>query len=274
MRERELVQQRVPGLSVEWKVIPKTEAIHEALLTGGLDVAIGTATTFLQFRASGVPVRALAAVSELPTGIVTNRPAARSLRDLGPADRIAVPDAGDHLATIFRLAALREFGDARALDGLLVSMPIVDGFAALRARRDVSAQALIAPYLEVAQDTTGLRRLDDPAAMPRVTTLVAYMLPEFRERRRLLYDAFVDALAEAGPLVTAAPETTMKLLNERDDLDLSSLTLAAYLSRPGVVYGGDLRGLGDLARLLSLADLIRSPLPAPGELTFEPSAGA
>ena len=273
MKERGLVQQRVPRLSAEWKVIPRTETVHEALLTGGLDIAIGTATTFLLFRASGAPVSALAAISELPVGVVSNRPEARSLRDLRASDRIAVPDADSHEATMLRMAALRELGDPRALDGLLVGMAAGEGFAALRTRRELTAQAAMTPYLDLAQDTTGLRRLDDPTALPPTTTLLAYTLQDLRERRRPIFDAFVDALTEAAALVADAPEGLAKLLSERDELDLSPPTLLAYLRRPGVAYGTRPRGLTGLAELLSLTGQLPGRPPPWSELTFEPMPG-
>lgn len=273
MKERGLVQQRVPGLSVEWKVIPKIETLQEALLTGGLDVAVATTTTFLLARASGVPVRALAAISELPIGIVTNRVEARSLRGLRQGDRIAVPDADSHEATMLRMAALRELGDPRALDGLLVGKSQGEGLVALLARRDVTAQAAITPYLDVARDTTGVHRLDDAASLPAATTLVAYTLPELRERRRPIFDAFVDALTEAATLATASPESFTKLANEIEELDLSAPALAAYLRRPGVAYGTRFRGLADLAGFLALTEQIRTPAPTWGELTFEGATG-
>ncbi len=273
MKERELVQQRVPRLSVEWKVIPRTDTVHEALLTGGLDVAIGTATTFLMLRASGVPVRALAAVSELPIGVVGSRAEARTLRDLRAGDRIAVPDATSHEATILRMAALRELGDPRALDGLLVGMPAGEGLGASRAREGLAAQVMTTPYLDVAQDTTGLRRLDDRATQPALTTLLAYTLPYHRERRRPLFDAFVDALTEAAALVTKAPEQLTKLLSETEELDLSPPALAAYLRRPGVIFGTRFRGLVDLAAFLSLTGQGQVLSLTWGELTFEPAMG-
>jgi NitT/TauT family transport system substrate-binding protein len=273
MKERGLVQQRVPGLSVEWKVIPKVETLHEALLTGGLDVAVATATTFLLTRASGIPVRALAAVSELPIGIVANRPEARSLRDLRQGDRLAVPDAESHEATQVRIAALRELGDPRALDGLMVGRSQGEGLAALLSRQGVTAQAAITPYLDLARDTPGVQRLDDAAGLPATTTLVAYTLPALRERRRPIFDAFVDALTEAATLVTAAPESFAKLTNEVQELDVSAPALAAYLRRPGVGYGTRFRGLTDLAGFLTLTEQIRSPAPTWGELTFEGAAG-
>ena len=273
MKERRLVEQRVPRLSVEWKVIPRTETVHEALLTGGLDVAIGSATTFMVFRASGAPVRALAAVSELPIGVVGNRPEARTLRDLRASDRVAVPDADSHEATMLRMAALRELGDPRALDGLLVGVSAGEGLAALRSRQGVTAQALMTPYLDVAQDTTGLRRLDDPAGLPATTTQLAYTLPDLRERRRPLFDAFVDALNEAATLVTSEPDALAALVNETDELDLSTPTLAAYVRRPGVRFGTRFRGVADLAGFLTLTGQVHDPPPTWGELTFEPAAG-
>jgi len=268
MQERALLQDRVPKLNVEWKLIPSADAVHDALRTGGLDVAIGSATTFLLLRDGGVPVRALAAVSELPIGVISNRPEVRRLQDLRPPDRIAVPGVGSHEASILRMAALREIGDPRALDGLLVGRSPGAGLSDLRTRQLVGAQAAISPFLDVGLETTGFRRLDDPVASPALTTILAYAMPDLYERRRPLYDAFIDALPEASTLAKALPGGLARLLNETEELDLSSPTLAGYLARPAVSYGTRLRGLSDLGRFLTLTGQLRSPAEPFDALAF------
>ena len=124
------------------------------------------------------------------------------------------------------------------------------------------------------RDTPGIRALTDGVKLPPLSTLLAYTLPELRERRPPLFEAFTDALQEAGRLVTTASEDVVKLLNEAEELDLSPPTLARYITRPGTAYGLRIDGLADLGRFLVLTGQIKDPPPAWGDLTFEGAEGS
>ena len=59
MRERHMLEEALPGLSVEWKVLPTPEDVNEAVRDGGLDLGVGPPPAFLLAREAGLPVRLL-----------------------------------------------------------------------------------------------------------------------------------------------------------------------------------------------------------------------
>jgi NitT/TauT family transport system substrate-binding protein len=271
MQTRRLLERRVPGVAVEWKAIPTAEAIHEALLSGGLDVATGSPTAFLVARDRGAPVRVLAGLAEVPMGLVTSRTDARSVRDLGPGDRVAVPALGDLEHAVLRMAALRELGDWRALDPLVVEKPHAEAAAALVARREISAHVAVSPFLEEELATPGLRRLVRAADLPGspLTAVVAYTTPALRDHQPRLFEVFVDVLREASGIVARERSAVARLLTERDGFGLAPSALERSFERSGLVYTTQVRGLSRLATLLELTGQIRSSTRDAGDLAFD-----
>ena len=275
MQSRRLLERRVPGLSVEWKTISQPDLISDALATGGLDVATGSPTAFLLGRERRVPARVLAGVSELPIAVVGSRADARGLRDLGSEDRVAVPSADSHERTILRMAALRELGDARALDRLIVARPHSEALLALMARREITAQVTVPPYLDQALDTPGVRRLVDGAevvggASPYV---VAFTTPPARQDRPELFDAFLDALREADELIVGDPGGAARLLSEPGEPRQTAPVLADRLRRPDVIFSTNLRGITRVAEFLRHSGQLERTSAAWADLAFDDVQG-
>jgi ABC-type nitrate/sulfonate/bicarbonate transport system substrate-binding protein len=275
MQSRRLLERRVPGLSVEWKAIPAAETIHEALASGGLDIATGSPTDFLAAREAALPARVLAGLAELPLALVSARPEVRSIRDLGPDDRIAVPTLGGQEHVILRMAALRELGDWQALDRLVVAKPHPDAFAALLARGEITAHMAIPPYLDQALESPGLRRLLDAADVlgGPTTMVVAYTTPALREGQATLVDVFREALGEATDLAARDPDATAKLLVDREGFQLPPATLARYLTRPGLTFSTRVRGLPRLATFLQVTGQLERAPTAWRDLAFDDAPG-
>lgn len=274
MQARRLLERRMPGLSVEWKTISQPELIYDALATGDLDLATASPTAFLLGRERGLPARALAGVSEVPIAVVSGRADARALRDLRADDRVAVPAPDSHERTVLRMAALRELGDARALDSLIVARPHHEALLALGAR-EIAAQVTVPPFLDQALDTPGVRRLVDGSeviggASPYV---LAFSTPAARHERPELFDAFVDALREAGDLAARDRAETARLLSEGEEPWQAAPALARGLGRPGVVFSTRPRGLTRVAEFLRhTGQLERTPVSW-AELAFDDAEG-
>ena len=264
MRESRLLERRVPGLSVEWKTIPTREAVHEALAFGGLDVATGPPSAFLLARARGVPARALAGVSELSAALLTSRPDVRSLRDLRPDDRVALPalEGQEHL--LVRMAALRDLGDWRALDSRVVVRPRLDETPS----RDVAVWVAATPFLERDLETPGVRRLGvEPDSREPGSTIIAYSTLALRDQQLALFAAFVDALGEATEAARRDPDATARLLTEREGLPLPAATLSRALRHPEARFSSRISGLERLATFMQhIGQIDRAP--STQELTF------
>ena len=270
MQRRRLLEQRVPGLSIEWKVIPTQQGVDEALASGGLDIAAGSIVSFLQTRERGIPARLMAGVAELPLGIVANRPA-RSLGELPPGDRIAVPFVGSQEHIMLRMAALRDLGDWQALDRRVDPRPHAEALTALLAGRDVAAHVAVTPYLDRGLESPRVYRLVEGAELAGgpSSTVVAYATAGQRERQSALFAIFVDVLREATDLAVRDPNETARLVAETDAPLLSPDAVARYLARPGVHFSTDVRGLRRLVTFMQSTGQLRHAPTNPSELAFD-----
>ena len=188
--------------------------------------------------------RLLAGVSTLPCSIV-GRVGLHSLAGFRGGEQIAVPDDDSFEAAVLELAALRQLGDARALQARVIRKPHAEAAAALRLGRDISAHVSATPYRDVELAAGGLERLVDDRDLfeePPTASLV-YALPSVRERNPTLLTTFVDVLAQAAGQVAADPEEAVRLLGEPDELKLSRQRVGEILSQAGWRPGTRLSGV-------------------------------
>jgi NitT/TauT family transport system substrate-binding protein len=269
MRERRLLEEAVPGLSVEWKEIPSAREVNEALRDGGLDLGVGPPTAFLLAREAGLPVRLLCGVAALPCAVV-GRAGLRSLAGLRQGDRIAIPEQTGLEAAVLQLAALRELGDPRALDGSVLERSHVEALPALKLGKDFAAHVAVTPFLELELEGTGPERLVDSrdlfGALP--TTALVYGLPSLRDRAGPLLAAFTGALTDAGRLALADSVGTARLLAEGDDLRAPPERIGGILARSGWQPGPRLSGVVRIAELWQRTDRLRYTPADWAELAF------
>jgi ABC-type nitrate/sulfonate/bicarbonate transport system substrate-binding protein len=270
MRERHMLEEALPGLTVEWKIIPTADDVHDALHNGGLELAVGPPTAFLLAREAGLPVRLVSGISALPCAVV-GRAGLHSLRGLRPGDRIAVPEGTSLEAAVLQLVALRELGDSRALDGNLLERSHVEALPAIRLGKDVAAHVTITPFLELELEGTGPERLVDSrdlfGGLP--TSALVYALPSLRERAGPALAAFTDALADAARLAAADPIGTARLLSEADELRAPPERIGEILARSGWQPGPRLAGVVRIAELWRQTDRLRRTPTSWAELAFD-----
>lgn len=270
LRERRMLEEALPGLSVEWKTIPAAEDVNEALRDGGLELGVGPPTAFLLAREAGLPVRILCGVSALPCAVV-GRAGLRSLGGLRPADRVAVPDPDGLEAAVLQLAALRELGDPKALDANVLERSHVEAMPALKLGKDFVAHVSVTPFLELELEGTGPERLVDSrdlfGGLP--TAALVYGLPSLRERAAPIVSAFTTSLAESSRLAAADPVGAARLLSEVDDLRAAPERIGEILARSGWQPGLRVTGVVKIAELWRRTDRLRQTPATWAELAFD-----
>lgn len=276
--EKELEEADSPR--VEWVRAGNATMIREAMLSGRLDIGFMGVPPFLIGRDRGTGWRLVTGLSEAPLGLVTLRPGYRSLDDLQPQDRIALPQPGSIQHILLAMAAERVFGDPRRFDDRLVSMAHPEGLAALLSGRDVAAQFTAPPYLfDALDEPEGTLLLDGSTAFGgRFTFIVGVVAPGWGEDPTTdeLVQAFLRALDEAILLArtlqrgarqaerTGQPQQAdepqqvgepqqageadeegyLRLLQQVARFyDLDATTLQRHLSFPGMVYTREVHGV-------------------------------
>lgn len=147
--------------------------------------------------------------------IFANDPAIRSVADIRPTDKIAVPGPTSSQALVLRRAAAKLFGpgEARKFDQQLVSLPHPDAVAALTTGNTVQVYFATSPYAEVLAQSPnvhviGTSREFNPPGMSN--GVVAALAATVRDNPKAVA-AFLAALDEANRFIPANPEETARI---------------------------------------------------------------
>jgi len=127
------------GLSspeVKWLSFANGGAQQDALLSGGVDVVnTGTGQLLLLWDRTRGGVKGICASTAMPLTFVSRDPRIKTLADLGPGDKIAVPTVRTSTqAILLQMAAAKMFGPDNwsRFDALTVQLGHPDAFAALK----------------------------------------------------------------------------------------------------------------------------------------------
>lgn len=263
---------------VEWVRTGNATMIREAMLSNRLDIGFMGIPPFLIGRDRETGWRLITGLAEAPLGLVTLDPAYRSLNDLGPRDRLALPQPGSIQHILLAMAAEREFGDARRFDDQLVSMGHPEGLSALLAGRDVKAHFTAPPYIFEALESPEASLLLDgrDAFEGRYTFIIGVVASHWdgNPRNAALTATFLRALDRAIYLAetlqdrartdsgdhgaTDSPAPDGGLLRRLAEFyNLDARTLERHLSHPGIVYTREVHGVERFIERMDRYDYIR-----------------
>lgn len=236
VKDQKLIEKhgKAQGLDVkvEWSQISGATAMNEALLAGSLDVVSAGIPPLLTLwdRTTGRQnVKAVAALGSLPNYLITNNPNVKTIKDLGPKDRIAVPAAGTGFQSrTLQIETAKVFGrdQFKKFDEISVSLPHPDATAALLSgSTEITTHFSSAPFYYQALENKNVRKvlssydiLGGPA-----TFNVLYTTQKFHDENPKTYKAFYAALVEAEAFIKAnkdkAAETFIRVQKSKLPLD-------------------------------------------------------
>ncbi|CAN5270641.1 ABC transporter substrate-binding protein [soil metagenome] len=220
-------------VQVEWAQISGATAMNEALLAGSLDVVSAGVPPMLTLwdRTKGRQnIKAVAALGSLPNYLITNNPNVKTIKDLGPKDRIAVPAAGTGFQSrTLQIETAKVFGaeNFKKFDEISVTLPHPEATAALIAGgSEIDTHFSSAPFYYQALENKNVHKilssydiLGGPA-----TFNVLYTSQKFHDENPKTYKAFYAALVEAAQFVRAnkvkAAETFIRVQKSKLPLEL------------------------------------------------------
>lgn len=217
VRDQQLIEKhaKAQGLDVkvQWEAISGATAMNEALLADALDVVSAGVPPLLTLwdRTKGRQnVKAVAALGSLPNYLITNNPQVKTLKDLGPKDRIAVPAAGvGFQSRTLQIETARQFGKAefKKFDAISVSLPHPDATAALIAGgSEINTHFSSAPfYYQALEGNKAVHKILSSYDMlgGPATFNVLYTTQKFHDENPRTYKAFYAALGEAAQWIRA-----------------------------------------------------------------------
>jgi len=201
----------IPEVKVSWQAFNGPGVMNDALISGSIDVASGGTPGLLTLwaKTKGTPleVRGISALSSQPFLMNTRNPKVKTIADLGPDDRIAMPAIKVSIqAIMLQMAAAKAFGAANfaKYDPQTVSMSPPDAtIALLSGGGEINNVFSVPPFQNQQLTKPDIRTVINSYEVmdgPHTFT-VAWTSSKFRDGNPVLYKALMAALEEATDMV-------------------------------------------------------------------------
>ncbi|HHY92717.1 MAG TPA: ABC transporter substrate-binding protein, partial [Firmicutes bacterium] len=207
MLEKKFLEKHLPGIVIERKKFGSGGAVREAVIAGDLDVGFMGIPPFLVGWDKGVDWKIAGALDSMPLLLLTYREELKSIQDLGPQDKVALPGPGSNQHILLAMAAEKELENARALDDIIVAMPHPDAATALLSRQDVTCYYGAPPYQYELLKQPGIREIGDgfSAFGGEFSYIVAVAAGRFYREQPQTYQAFCAALEDSLEFIRTQP---------------------------------------------------------------------
>lgn len=243
LKEKQFIEKQLPGVKVNWVQLGNTAAIREAILGGTVDIGFMGIPPFLIGWDKGMEWKIFTGLSMAEIGLVTWRDDIDSLADIGPDDRIALPQPGSIQHILLSMAAEKQLGQSDTFDNQLVTMKHPDGMNALLARRDIAAHFTSPPYImmELAEPDMKLVVNGRESMGGDFTFIVGTVTDKFSNNHSDILEAVSSGIKQASNLIKDNPEEAVSIL--KSEFSLSDKILMSYLTEGSLVYSDKVEGL-------------------------------
>lgn len=267
MKEQQLLEKRLPDITISWKQFAGPTGIREGMLNGEINFGFMGVAPVLIGIDNGMEWRYATGISSNEVAIVTAREDIKSLKDITPKDRIAILSPACTQHVLLCMLARQQLGDARALDNQLVSMSHPDSVNALISGTEITAHVATPPYItqELNQGMHVMATGEEIMGQP-FTFITGVAMEDFYRDHRQYYDAFIDALEEAIDYINNNQEETIRLL--APIYGISEEELAAQMNYNGTIYSSQLKGIGQFSKNMKEMGFIKEDRPME-ELVFD-----
>lgn len=251
--EAQAAKAGLAGLKVRWLIFGGGGAQTDALLAGNVDIVnTGTGNLLLLWDRTRGRVKGIVASSAQPVLLLSRDPRIKSLQDIGPADKIAVPTVRvSTQAILLQIAAIKLYGDAEInrFDTNTVQLAHPDAMAALSNPRHEVANHFSAPpfqYLQLEQGAHLVASSKDIIGGP-LSQAQFFTTTDFAAANPVIIKAVRAATEEAIASIKARPREALQAYKE---------------------ITGDKASLEDLERILAQPDMMDFILQPQGTMKF------
>jgi NitT/TauT family transport system substrate-binding protein len=180
--------------------------MNDAMLTGRIEVGANGPTSIILIWARTLgtdnEIKGMSPMINSPMWLNTNNPNIKTIRDIGPNERIALPGVKtSNQAVVLQMAVAKEYGmkDFAKLDPQTVVMSHFDGMAALLSKKEITLHLTTPPVMYLELEQPGIRRIlssDDVLGGPTTFTNI-FSSSKFRNANPKTYKAVLAAFNEA-----------------------------------------------------------------------------
>src|SRR5215471_5517346 len=233
----------VSGVATKWITFSGGGAQTDALLAGGVDILnTGTGNLLLLWDRTRGGVKGIVATSAQPMTLISRDPNIKSLKDIGPNDKIAVPTVKvSTQAIVLQIAAGELFGADQwsKLDANTVQLGHPDAYAALtNPQHEVRSHFSIPPFtfLEMKNVPGAHVVLYSPDVMGGPLSQAQFFTTtKFAEANPKIVQAVRDATKEAHDLIRSDTRTAVEIYKEVTGDKTSVEDLLDLLKQPGMM---------------------------------------
>jgi NitT/TauT family transport system substrate-binding protein len=235
----------IPNLKVSWRTFNGPDNMNDALLSDSVDVVSGgvpgLVTLWAKTAGTKQEVRGIIGLGRSPILLNCRAPNVKSIQDLGPADKIAMPAVKVSIqAIILEMAAAKAWGDKEydKLDPLTLSLSPPDATTGLLSGSGSFDCAFTVPPFQNLQlrDKAIHTVLDSTSLLGDATTTLAWTSKNFHDANPTVYRALVDALKEASDLVAADPRQAVAYYVEDSKTKLTTDEILGFIADPRYKY--------------------------------------
>ncbi|MEZ2128294.1 ABC transporter substrate-binding protein [Sinorhizobium sp. CB9] len=229
----------LPGVTVEWRTFSGGGAQTDALLAGSVDIVnTGTGNLLLLWDRTKGRVKGIVTNSAQPVIMVSRDPRIKSLKDIQPTDKIAVPTVGvSTQAILLQMAAAKMYGDDQVhkFDANTVQLGHPDAMAAIANESHEVKNHFSAPpfqYLELKQP--GVHEVVNSRDIlgGELTQGTFFTTTQFAEANPTVIKAIREATAEAIDVIKKDPKTAVEAYKTVSGDKTSVDDLLAILNQP------------------------------------------
>ncbi len=273
--ERHAARLGLPGLQADYVRLAGTAAVTDGLLSGHIHFASGGApgALLLWDRTRG-GIKSCFAMNATDQKLLTVRPDLRTIHDLAPADRIAMPAVKTSPQAIWlQMAAAQAFGPAEwsRFDAQTITRAHPDSMAQLLSRTEIDCHWTSSPFQERELASPGVHEVASSYRimdLPSVTPNTIYGAATFREANPLAWRATLAAFQEATDLINKEPRqaAAMYQSNQGDKGPIEDVL--GVMGAPGNAFTLQPRGLQKIADFMATTGVLKRRPTALAEIFF------
>lgn len=248
MQKQELIEEHaakegVPNLKVNWRSFTSGGAATDALLSDNVEIVnSGLGNLLLLWERTKGKVKGITTNSALPLSLISRDPKIQSLKDFGPADKIAVPTVRvSTQAILLQMAAEKEFGPDQwsKLDANTVQLGHPDAAAMLaNPRGEISTHFAAPPFsykeLKTVPNAHVILMSND-VIEGGLSQSTLFTTTKFAEANPKVIKAVLDASKQAIDFIKAHPDQAVEIYREISGDQTSTAELLDMLKQPGMM---------------------------------------
>lgn len=229
------LQKLYPQTKFNWPILGNLAAIRDGVIAGTVQVGSGSAPPFLIGWDRGVPWKIFTNLCTANIEMVAMDPKIKTLHDIKPSDRIALPSADSIQAIQLRKACQMQLGNPHALDNNMTFMAHPDGLQALISGQVVAVYSS-PPFQQIAVSKGAHVVVDGDQLFPHASFLMTFINTNFAAQYPDFTQTLFKLLSDATKFIRDNRDETAEMLSKDSGGKIAAAVFREQLADKAVVF--------------------------------------